>query len=386
MNNGKSKHIHVIAFDVPYPANYGGVIDIYYKLVALADQGIKVHLHCYQYGRAESAMLKGVCEKVYYYKRKVFRNPIYNTKPYIVASRNSSALIETLLADNHPILFEGLHSTYYLADPRLKDRYKVVRTHNIEHLYYKHLEKVEKNRFKKYFFRIEADRLKRYERILKHADCIAAISSDDAGYFDRKYGNVIQLPPFHVNQFVSTQSGKGDYILYHGNLSVGENNEAALFLLNEVLTDPKYKVIVAGNNPSEELMRKVDSMSHVQLKSEITSEEINHLIADAHINLLHTNQATGIKLKLINSLYMGRHCIANDKMTKNTGLEELCTRANNVGEYKRMIQELWTKEISEEELAQRTKVLKEGFDNEVNILPLIEQMLGIKVKSKTSVG
>jgi hypothetical protein len=323
---------------------------------------------------------------VHYYKRKIFRNPIYNTKPYIVASRNSTALIENLLKDDYPILFEGLHSTYYLADTRLENRYKVVRTHNIEHLYYKHLEKVEKNRFKKYFFRIEAERLKRYERVLKYADCIAAISSNDAGYFNRKYGNAIQLPPFHVNQFVSTQSGRGDYILYHGNLSVGENNEAAMYLLNEVLNDPAYKVVIAGNNPSEELIRKVESMDHVQLKSDITSEEINHLIADAHINILHTNQATGIKLKLINSLYMGRHCVANDKMTKNTGLEEACVRANNTNQYKNAIKKLWSKEITETELEQRTKVLNHGFDNEANVMPLIEEMLGIKLKSKTSVG
>ncbi len=26
------KHLHVIAFNVPYPADYGGVIDIFYKI------------------------------------------------------------------------------------------------------------------------------------------------------------------------------------------------------------------------------------------------------------------------------------------------------------------------------------------------------------------
>jgi hypothetical protein len=50
----KSKHLHIISFDVPYPANYGGVIDIYYKLKALKKQGIKIHLHCYGYGRTKA--------------------------------------------------------------------------------------------------------------------------------------------------------------------------------------------------------------------------------------------------------------------------------------------------------------------------------------------
>ena len=143
----KSKHLHVISFDVPYPANYGGVIDIYYKLVALAEAGVKVHLHCYQYGRAESAMLKGVC----HYRENTTSGRCLKI-PYTTRSHTSwlletqRPLIENLLKDDHPILFEGLHSTYYLADSRLKKRYKVVRTHNIEHHYYKHLEKVEDNR------------------------------------------------------------------------------------------------------------------------------------------------------------------------------------------------------------------------------------------------
>ena len=37
------KHLHIISFDVPYPANYGGVIDVFYKLKALHAEGIKIH-------------------------------------------------------------------------------------------------------------------------------------------------------------------------------------------------------------------------------------------------------------------------------------------------------------------------------------------------------
>ncbi|MFT5512639.1 MAG: hypothetical protein ACI8SE_001037 [Bacteroidia bacterium] len=376
----KSNHLHVISFDVPYPANYGGVIDIYYKLVAMAEAGVKIHLHCYQYGRAESAMLKGLCNKITYYKRKVFKNPIYNTKPYIVASRNSTALIENLMKDKHPILFEGLHSTYYLADDRLKDRYKVVRTHNIEHHYYKHLEKVEDNRFKRYFFKVESDRLKRYEKVLKHADSIAAISPNDQLFFNRKYGKTMLLSPFHVNTAVTVKEGRGKFILYHGNLSVGENNEAALFLLRKVLNKPTYPVVIAGNDPSLELKELVETMEHVTLQSRITSEEINHLIADAHINILFTNQATGIKLKLLNALFMGRHCIANGKMIANTGLEDLCIRAETAKEYSKAISTCWEQEIDNSQIEARAEVLHNTFDNQKNVKPLIEKIFDLVAK------
>ena len=45
------KFIHVVSFDVPYPANYGGVIDVFHRLKALHKNGYKIILHCFEYGR-----------------------------------------------------------------------------------------------------------------------------------------------------------------------------------------------------------------------------------------------------------------------------------------------------------------------------------------------
>ena len=50
-------HLHIVSFDVPWPANYGGVIDVFYKVKALADLGIRLHLHCFEYGRGEAPEL-----------------------------------------------------------------------------------------------------------------------------------------------------------------------------------------------------------------------------------------------------------------------------------------------------------------------------------------
>ena len=39
--NDTDYHLHVIAFDVPYPANYGGVIDVFYRVKALSEAGVR---------------------------------------------------------------------------------------------------------------------------------------------------------------------------------------------------------------------------------------------------------------------------------------------------------------------------------------------------------
>ena len=109
------KHLHIVAFSIPYPANYGGVIDVYYKLKALHAAGIKIHLHCYQYDRPETTELDKYCESVNYYPRKTGLSAQISIKPYIVESRQSDSLLKNLLSYKYPILFEGLHSCFYLS-------------------------------------------------------------------------------------------------------------------------------------------------------------------------------------------------------------------------------------------------------------------------------
>ena len=45
--------LHVVSFQVPFPPDYGGLIDVYYKLKALKEAGCSVVLHTYRYEVAE---------------------------------------------------------------------------------------------------------------------------------------------------------------------------------------------------------------------------------------------------------------------------------------------------------------------------------------------
>jgi hypothetical protein len=373
------KHLHIIAFNIPYPADYGGVIDVFYRIRALAGEGIKIHLHCYQYGRQPSKVLDTLCHKVYYYKRKIYKDPFFTRQPYIVATRNTPEILQNLLKDNYPIFFEGLHCCHYLSHPDLRNRIKIVRMHNIEHFYYRSLARIEKNIFKKYFFYAEAERLKTFERVLSNASMIAAISPDDTRYLKRKFEHVNYLPVFHGNEEVNILPGKGEFALYHGNLGVGENNEAALYLVKEVFKNLDYPLIIAGMNPSRELKKAVEECPHVNLLSKAGTTEINNLIQTAHINILPTFQKTGMKLKLINVLYGGRHCIVNDKMVHNTGLEGMCHIANNPSEIRAMVKKLENTPFSAEEIEHRSGYLAAHFDNKTNAETLLNNLFSAKL-------
>ena len=89
-------------------------------------------------------------------------------------SRKSNDLIQNLLKDDYPILFEGLVSCYYLTDKRLNKRIKLFRECNVEHEYYRELAKATTKIKDKIYFYFESIKLKYYEKILHQADYILA--------------------------------------------------------------------------------------------------------------------------------------------------------------------------------------------------------------------
>jgi glycosyltransferase involved in cell wall biosynthesis len=377
MARPEKPEVHVVAFDIPVPVNYGGAIDIYFKIKALHKLGIGVHLHCFQYGREKAPELEAICTSVNYYPRDISKTNLFNRRPYIVATRNSPELTRNLLKDHHPILLEGLHTCYYLEEPLLKKRRRIVRTHNIEHEYYGGLAKVERNIFKRYYFMNEASKLKRYEQVLHMASGIAAISRNDQEYFSQNYRNVQTITAFHPQEEVSILPGRGDYALYHASLDVGENNEAALFLTREVFNDLDIPLIIAGNKPSKELRETVEQYPNVKLQLGLGSEEITDLVRNAQLNILPTFQATGIKLKLLLALYAGRYCVVNTPMVCHTGLEELCVIRDTPSELKRAVTECFQNEFPLEEVERRKKILvSNGFSNSYNASALVDMLFG----------
>lgn len=369
------KTVHIIAFDIPVPVNYGGAIDIFYKLKSLKNAGIKIILHCFEYERKPSAMLYEFCEKVYYYKRNISKTKLFNSKPYIVVTRDSKDLLKLLLQDDHPILFEGLHTTYFLNDKRIRNRRKIVRTHNIEHDYYKNLASVEKDLFKRYYFMNEAGKLAKYEKVLEYAEGIAAISKNDTTYLSTKYRNVQTVSAFHANETITSKPGKGTFALYHGSLEIGENNEAALYLVKNIFAGTKYPFIIAGNKPSKELKAAIAGKSNIELRTGITSEDIYELISEAHINILPTFQSTGIKLKLLAALFRGRHCLVNTPMIENTGLESLCICRDSIEDTRKEVKKLFQMDFNPGEIQKREEVLlHNGFSNEYNCSKLIDML------------
>lgn len=352
------KHLHIVSFNVPWPADYGGVIDVYHRIVALHRLGVNVHLHCYTYGRAKADILESICCEVCYYQREVgFRNQL-ERRPYIVASRSSKQLIARLKQDDYPILLEGLHNGYVLEQLADGRRKIMVRAHNVEHDYYHALAQAESWGWKRFFFWMEAIKLKRYEPILLKASRVLAISDKDAAHF-RQLGcsDVTTLLPSHGHVEVSSKPGKGDYVLYHGNLSVVENIQAVRYIATHLIDHLSYNFVVAGRNPDASVVEMLKGNTRVRLIANPDDDEMHELIANAQVNLLVTQQATGVKLKLMNALYEGRFCLVNPTMVEGTGLASACIVAETAEQMQMELDRLMQLSFDSKEIEKRKEIL-----------------------------
>ncbi|WKD84932.1 hypothetical protein KCTC32516_00269 [Polaribacter huanghezhanensis] len=356
-----SKRLHIVSFNIPYPPSYGGVIDVFYKIKELHQLNIEIYLHCFEYDRPQQKELEKYCTKVFYYNRASKIKSLFSSIPFIIKNRENNLLINTLKKIKAPILFEGLHTTFPLTKT-IFDSKTFVRTHNIEHNYFKELAKSEANVFKKLFYQLEAIKLKKYESVLKNVTGVFSISPFEQEYFSSKYGEKCDyIPAFHEAKLIKNHSTKGSFILYHGDLRISDNIKAALFLI-DVYKESSFKLVIASSDKSS-VIKEIDTHQNIDFKSINNQNELKILFKKAHINTLITFQKTGIKLKLLNSLYQGKFIIGNSKMIADTGLEDLCELANTKEEILQKTGLLFSKEFSESEIEKRKEKLKSFSPN-----------------------
>ena len=364
------KHLHIIAFTIPYPVDYGGVFDLFYKLKALKEEGILIHLHCFEYNRGPQSELNKYCYSVNYYTRNKGHKGISAVYPYIVASRKNEQLFSNLLKDDYPILMEGIHCTYLLQDERFNQRKKYVRLHNVEHLYYLQLSKAASSFLQKLFFYRESILLKKYEQnAVSKVTGFWSVSQKDVDFYTNTFHcSLIDFLPVYLPESWGDRSpeGKGYYCLFHGDLSIGINETSAIWLLEKVFKQIKLPLVIAGKNPSKKLEKLAHAEKYSCLVANPSEKEMQDMITKAHINIFPAIHSTGIPIKILNALFNGKYCIVNKTTATMTELSELCSLAGTSEEYIEIITALYQEPFTLLQTDKRKKLLHTVFNNTRN--------------------
>lgn len=363
----QDKQINIVAFDNPYPPNYGGVIDVYFKLKALYEIGYKIHLHCFVNEIPENQEeLQQVTSSLFFYKSKPKWYHLLSKMPLSVISRSNPDLVKNLLENDFPILFEGLKTTCLVNDFRLKDRKKLLRYHNIEHLYYKGIAKSESNLFRKILFYKEAKKYKKYEVETKHFDKVLTLSHFETDYVESNYNNAAFIPVFHGNSEVKNLSEFGDYTLFHGDLSTSDNRKSMLFLIDVFKDLPNHKLVIASTDYEDFVSKHISNQTNISYKKIEDFEDLKLVLENAHISISWSFQKSGTKLKLINSLFNSRFSIINENISDDDEVISMCELVRSREEVADKIKELTTTPFTKDNYNIRKQILENRLNDVKN--------------------
>lgn len=337
-----NRSLHIISFDNPFPTYYGGVIDVFYKVKALHSIGVSIHLHCFvDEIPSEYNELKSYTSAVFFYKRKLKFLAHLQCKPFSVQSRFSKELINRLNEDDFPILFEGLQTTAILNTLKNKSRKLFLRLHNNEAKYYKGIAVSEQNYFKKWIYFIESLKYKQYQKTVFFAfEKIFSLSEIENKEVNQISNNSLYVPVFHGNEKMKQLSEFGEFALYHGDLRISDNLRAVAFLISIFKELPEYKFIIASKSKGKNIEKQINNSSNISFFHANNHDDLEKLFQKAQLHVLYSFQQSGTKLKVINALFNGRHCLINSKMVDNSSIVELCSVADEREVFKEKIKHL----------------------------------------------
>lgn len=376
----ENKRLHIIAFDVPYPPNYGGIADVYYKLKSLHEQGVHIIYHCYYYKghNPPTREIGKYCAELHYYKRKKsLLSLIFSRLPYVVATRADSIMMVRLLMDPAPILIDGIQCAYGLRNGNFKSKRVLFRANNIEHDYYEGLANWERNPLKKIYLKREARKLRAFEPELKGVSAILSVAKMDIPHF-KKYAHTVHLPPFFndsaESNFAPSREDEVRFVLFQGNLSVKENEHAAVHIIENIAPHSSQTFKIAGKNPSGYLKKIAAKQSNVGLIDTPSHKEMEGLIRDAHVNLLMTFQQTGIKLKLLHALQSGKHILINSKMDDSGIFSEMCEVLDDSRAIAKKLDELMKVDFTSEMKSIRDEKFNAIYSNKKNAKTIVNMI------------
>ena len=216
--------------------------------------------------------------------------------------------------------------------------------------------------------------LSRYEDLIAKKVMILSVSEHDIQIYKNKFqaDNIFFLPVFLPYETVTSVEGTGPFCLYHGNLAVAENEKAVIWLLEKVFINLKTSFVIAGKDPSKHLRKKVARNPDFSLVANPTENEMQDLISKAHINVLPSFNTTGIKLKLLNALFNGRHCVVNTAAVMGASLSGECHVANDADSFRSILSELFQQPFTEEAVKKRKICLEGIYNNQENARQLIQ--------------
>lgn len=271
---------------------------------------------------------------------KALVNLLFSDKPYIAQRFISNPFkekIQQLLQNGEfdIVQFEGIYVLQYINHIRTYFQGKIIyRPHNLEHLVWERNAAKSRNKFKSWYFKILAERLKNLEKsLLNTYDYIFPISKNDATLF-KLLGNTkpVKVVPFgmdikKLNQQSSPENGI-QQVNFIGALDWIPNQEGLLWFVENCLEhivkhDPDIKLNVAGRNAPKWLIRK---LNHLNINYIGEVENAYKFMLTPGPIIVPLFSGSGMRVKIIEAMALKKAVVATEIASE--GIQ--CTNEENI--------------------------------------------------------
>jgi hypothetical protein len=367
------KHLHIVYPESPWPANHGLSIELLHKLRSLHREGLHIHLHIHRSTRGEQRLTDPSCATIDHYASDDPEGRAHPGLPRAVAQRSSAALTHRLKQDDHPILFAGLETTLPLASDDWSGRKICIRLFDHEHAHAEDVISHTRSWFKKFSLSGESRKWLDWEKKIVPRFMVTVLHAGQARYCRERLGakQVMELPAFIGWDLPLCLEGVGHFCLYHGNLAEPENAQAATWLLEKVFQPMEVPFVIAGKSPSAKLVDLAHKWPHTCIVADPSEAEMQDLIKKAQVQVLPSMTHTGLRFKILNGVFCGRHIVTNQAMVKHTKLESACHMTEEAMGFQSVIMQLYRKPFTEEEVELRSGLMHHYYNNAEHARQLI---------------
>lgn len=322
-------HILFIAPRLPIPADTGGKIRTLNILKQLASCA-RIHFVCFSFDEKDqefSSALKSdgievilVPIKELSFADKIIR-VLTGSEPVSV-SKYYSDVMEGILSELHQTnQFDAAHIDHlHMAHYRgcFDGLPCVLDEHNVEYKILERCANVEKSALKRFIFKGQARKMKKFEADhVKKFSAYLAVSDEDKNLLvdlgaDSALGHVISNgvdTGYFQGSGVRSQGSEEEAVVFTGSMDWLPNDDAALYFCKDILPlvwkeNPKVKFYVIGKSPSARLSEYAGSDDRIILTGRV--DDVRAYVERSRIFVVPLRIGGGTRLKILEAMAMQR--------------------------------------------------------------------------------
>jgi glycosyltransferase involved in cell wall biosynthesis len=329
---------------LPYPPNSGGTVKSWNYVNHLSKKN-ELHVGCLlknDDSKHEKSFQENIQLKSYFSTAlEIGRSPLnllksYFQSPCLNAFRNyskkfaeqvikSAQLVDIIVVDHYEV---------FQYVPQHFSGKVVMHTHNAEFMLWQRMSELSINPIKKIILKIEANRVKKYEKeIFESSDLIFSTPSDIELYYKQGFNTTKHHVTFHLGNdklldlqdlnFNETENA----ISFMGTLCWEPNIDGLVWFIKEVWPlvkeiNPEVIFYIMGKSPDDRIIKAINHDSNIILTGFV--KELDTYLKKTRAYIAPLRFGSGMKVKVLEGLYRGVPTVATTVAAEGLEVKNKC--------------------------------------------------------------